>query len=115
MTLNEPEDKRDAASPEEIHRQAAALNHLLGEIGLSSNEQTQWWNLVAHRELGNRTATQAWLAGDTEAVKALVGRWYDATKSAANRASGTPEFLVVLRERLAELDQRFFSSLHRTG
>jgi hypothetical protein len=111
----EPDDERDTASPEEIHRRAAALNHLLGEIGLSSNESTTWWNLVAHRELGNRTATQAWLAGYTEAVKALVERWYEATKSAADRASGTPEFLVALREKLAELDERFFSSIHRTA
>lgn len=114
MTPNEPENGRDAASPEEAHREAA-LNHLLGEIGLLSNEQTRWWNLVVHAELGNRTATQAWLAGDTEEVKALVERWYEATKSAADRASGSPEFVVVLRERLAELNERFFVSFHRTA
>jgi hypothetical protein len=35
----------------ERNRQASALNHLLGEIGLSRNEETAWWNLVAQPEL----------------------------------------------------------------
>jgi hypothetical protein len=107
---------RDAASAEEVHRQAAALNHLLGEIGLSTAEQTTWWNLVAQAELGNRTATQAWLAGDNEAVKALVERWYEASKLAADRASGDPEFLVTLRRKIAELDRRLSgNSIHRSA
>ncbi len=72
MVPKEPANGRDAASPEEIHRQAAAVNHLFGQIGLSGDEPTEWWNLVAHRELGHRTATQAWLADDTETVRALV-------------------------------------------
>ena len=111
MTPIEPEGyKRDSASPEEMHRQTAALDHLLGEIGLSRNDQITWWNLVAQRELGNRTATQAWLAGDTEAVKALIERWYESSKLAASRVSGSPEFLVLLREKLAELEKRPFGS-----
>ncbi|MHB8290082.1 MAG: hypothetical protein ACYDEY_12760 [Acidimicrobiales bacterium] len=115
MVPKEPANGRDAASPEEIDRQAAAVNHLLGQIGPSGNEQTAWWNLVAHRELGHRTATQAWFAGDTETVRELVEHWYEATRLAADRASSTPEFLIELRKRLAELDERFFTSFHRTA
>jgi hypothetical protein len=109
MTTNESEEPDvDSASSVESNRQAAALNHLLGEIGLSSNEQTTWWNLVAQPELGNRTATQAWLAGDSDNVRALVERWYAASQLAADAASNSPEFLQLLRERLAELDKRPF-------
>ena len=44
MTPKEPrESDMESTSPEENNRQAAALNHLLGKIGLSTNEQTLWW------------------------------------------------------------------------
>ncbi|TMM19144.1 MAG: hypothetical protein E6G01_02520 [Actinobacteria bacterium] len=116
MSPKERENGRDAASAEELHRQAAALNHLLGEIGLSTSEQTTWWNLLAQPELRDRTPTQAWLAGDTAAVKALVERWYEASKLAADRASGIPELLVTLRQKIAELDRRLSgSSIHRSA
>ena len=88
----------------ERNRQASALNHLLGEIGLSRNEETAWWNPVAQPELGNRTATRAWLDGDIEQVIALVEHWYEQSKSAANRASNSPEFLASLRKKLSEID-----------
>lgn len=111
MTAIEPEENQnDQAHLEEMRRQAAALNHLLGEIGLSRDEQHTWWNLVAQRELGNRTATQAWLAGDTDAVRALIERWYEMTKTAADRASGSPEFLAHLRKKITELNERPFLS-----
>ena len=58
--------------PLENGRRAAAVSHLLGQIGLTTPEQTRWWNHVAHHELGGRTATQAWLAGDIDDVKALL-------------------------------------------
>lgn len=106
MTPKEPQDTpTNSTSPSEISRQATALSHLLGEIGLSGSEQTTWWNLVAQPDLGNRTATQAWLDGDTDAVKALVERWYEATKSAAHRASSSTEYLEILRKKLAELNK----------
>jgi len=106
VTPKEPQDTpTNSTSPSEISRQATALSHLLGEIGLSGSEQTTWWNLVAQPDLGNRTATQAWLDGDTDAVKALVERWYEATKSAAHRASSSTEYLEILRKKLAELNK----------
>ena len=98
-------------------RQAAALNHLLGQIGLSTDERAQWWNLVAHSEVGGRTATQAWLAGDADAVTALVEQWYTASSDAAGRAGRDPEFLALLRRKLADLDERASrgGSLHRSA
>jgi hypothetical protein len=99
-----PQSDINSANSLESNRQAAALNHLLGEIGLTTNEQTTWWNLVAQPDLGNRTATRAWLDGETEQVRALVERWYEKSKLAAERASNSPDFLALLRQKLSELD-----------
>jgi len=105
MTSKElPEVEVDSTTSIESNRQAAALNHLLGEIGLTRIEQTTWWNLVAQPELGNRTATQAWLDGDFNLVRVLVESWYEKSKLAADSASNSPEFLAMLRQKLSELD-----------
>jgi hypothetical protein len=95
---------------DEEHRQAAALNHLLGEIGLTTAEQTRWWNHVAYPELGDRTPTAAWLAGDIDGVTDLVKGWYDASTSGAGRAAANPDFLAMLRQKLDELDERVASA-----
>lgn len=109
-------DDQDASAENsgvERQRQAAALNHLLGEIGLTGASQTRWWNLVGHPELGGRTATQAWLDGDHEAVRSLVEKWYAATKSAAERVAGSPSLLRELRERLGRIPDG--GRLHRSA
>jgi hypothetical protein len=107
VTTIEPKDEpQNSENSIERSRQAAAINHLLGEIGLSGSETTAWWNLVAQPELGNRTMTQAWLSGDYAAVRALVERWYEASKSAVDRATKSPEFLNMLRQKISELDNR---------
>ena len=116
VTVNADSEDTETSDTEQ-HRQAAALNHLLGEIGLDSGEQTQWWNLVGHEELGGRTATQAWLAGDAEAVRLLVESWYESTRAAGRRALGNDGLLAELRQKLARLDLEYGSSnaLHRTA
>jgi hypothetical protein len=112
-----PGSDRTDSSDIERQRQAAAVNHLLGEIGLASGEQTQWWNLVGHKELGGRTATEAWLAGETETVRTLVEGWYAATRAAGQRALEDDELLTDLRRKLSDLESRYGSSntLHRTA
>jgi hypothetical protein len=99
-----PETNVNSTISLESNRQAAALNHLLGKIGLTRNEQTTWWNLVAQPDLENRTATRAWLDGDTDQVRTLVEHWYEKSKSAADHASNSPEFLAMLRQKISELD-----------
>lgn len=101
----------------ERQRQAAALNHLLGEIGLSRpDDRSEWWNLVAHPELGNRTATQAWLAGDTEAVRGLVEDWYAESQAATRQAMQDEALMAQVRERLTVLNERYDACrLHRTA
>ena len=99
----------------ERHRQAAALNHLLGEIGLATNERTRWWNLVSYEELGGRTPTQAWLAGDEDSVRALVEGWYKASSAAAARLMEDDDYLLRLRRKLKELDEKYSSGFNRSA
>jgi hypothetical protein len=114
---NQDDETRTLPSPEALRREAAALNHILGEIGLTSDEQVTWWNVVAQADLGNRTATQAWLAGDVEGVTALVKGWYAKSRSAADQASHSPEFLGTLRAKLADLEKWPYgdSPVHQTA
>lgn len=92
---------------EETQRQTAALYHLLGEIGLTKPGEYRWFNASTHPELGGRTPTGAWLAGDHEGVKSLVLSWYEATTRARRRVVEDPEMMAFLRRRLAELDKRY--------
>jgi hypothetical protein len=48
--------------------------------------------------------TQAWLAGDSAQVTSLVESWYAAGAKEAERAGGDPDFLAMLRRKLAELE-----------
>ena len=60
---------------DEGDRGAARLTVLLKSHGYSDAAITLWWNEVAHPELDNRTASQAWLTGrqeDREAMTRLV-------------------------------------------
>ena len=86
--------------PQELNRRAAAVNEILSRIGLSGGgaSMSEWWNLVSYDELGGRTPTQAWLAGDHEAVEKLVLSWFDRSEQAARRAQGDQAFLRMLEE-----------------
>jgi hypothetical protein len=53
-------------------RQAQALNGRLRELGRTREGVDTWWNLTRQPALGQRTPLQAWIAGDREAVLALV-------------------------------------------
>jgi hypothetical protein len=65
-------DAPRALSADEAGREAARIDHALSRAGFTDADATQWWNHAAHPQLGGRTATQAWLAGDYDAVKAIV-------------------------------------------
>ena len=84
----------------ESQRKAAAVNYLLDQIGLSEGRGTEWWNHQTYSELGDRTPTQAWLAGDEEGVRRLVGDWYRATQSALDDHRRDPIFMAMLRDRI---------------
>lgn len=87
----------------ESQRKAAAINYLLGQIGLSNGRETEWWNFQSYPELDGRTPTQAWLDGDEEAVRDLVDKWYADTQSAIDRHRNDPEFMAMLRRKIEAL------------
>jgi hypothetical protein len=73
----------------ESQRKAAAINFLLGQIGLSNGRETEWWN---HRP-----------AGDEEGVRKLVATWYAETQSAIDQHRSDPEFMAMLRRKAKAL------------
>lgn len=96
LDVLESDPSRD---PVESARRAAGINNLLENIGLSQGEVTEWWNHRSYRELGDRTPTQAWLAGDEQAVRALIDRWYEESESATEQRRQDPEFMAMLRRK----------------
>jgi hypothetical protein len=83
----------------ESQRKAAAINYLLGQIGLSNGRETEWWNHQSYVELGNRTPTQAWLDGDEDGVRNLVDKWYADTQDGIDLHRQDPEFMAMLRRK----------------
>ena len=113
--MSEPAGKvRDVtgteADPQELNRRAAAINEILGRIGLSgvARSSTEWWNLVGYTELEGRTPTQAWLAGDHEVVEKIVLEWFDRSEEAAKRARSDDGLLRMLADRRRLLDPQAF-------
>ncbi len=53
-------------------RVAMGLNEMLKELGYPPSAISGWWNTVPLAELGGRTATQAWVQGDQDAVRDLI-------------------------------------------
>jgi hypothetical protein len=60
----------------EAQREAQRLNEVLAsQRDWSPSQVTEWWNTVAHPELGSPgtlTATAAWNAGKYQAVRDLI-------------------------------------------
>jgi hypothetical protein len=92
-----------ASSGNESQHRAAALNVLLGQIGLSEGKETEWWNFRVYDELGGRTPTQAWLGGDKKAVERLVRGWHSETQRGLEERRHDPEFMRMLRDKLLAL------------
>lgn len=87
----------------ESQHRAAAINYLLGQIGSSIGIETEWWNYQSYAELGGRTPTQAWLAGDEDDVRKVVDKWYADTQSAIDQHRRDPEFMAMLRRKIETL------------
>jgi hypothetical protein len=88
-------------SGHEAQRRAAAINYLLGLIGLSDGRETVWWNHRIYDELGGHTPTQAWLAGDVQAVEQLVRGWY--TERALEERRRDPAFMAMIQHKIDAL------------
>jgi hypothetical protein len=76
-----------------------ALNVLLDQIAHSEGKET-------FDELGGRTPTQAWLAGDEKAVEQLVRGWYLETKRNLDAMRRDPRVMQMIRDKIAALDAK---------
>jgi hypothetical protein len=85
--------------PRELRYRAAAIEDLLERIATSTHAEGEWWNSSSYEELGGRTPTEAWLAGDHEAVERLVHIWYERSEQRAEEIRKDPAFLEMLEER----------------
>jgi hypothetical protein len=83
-----------------------ALNVLLDQIAHSEGKETEWWNFQTFDELGRRTPTQAWLAGDEKAVEQLVRGWYLETKRNLDAMRRDPRVMQMIRDKIAALDAK---------
>lgn len=62
----------DQLTPGEAHLEAARINVLLGNFGLSPSHVTYWWSECAYSELDKMTPLTAWQRGEYTRVKELV-------------------------------------------
>lgn len=70
---------------------------------IEHGSDSDWFNLRTYLELGNRTLTEAWRAGDRDAVIEVLDLWRESSEHVAQRALADPELLQELRDRSAEI------------
>jgi hypothetical protein len=90
----------------EAQRRAAAINDLLGRIGLSDGSTTERWNHQTYPELGGKTPTQAWLAGDHVGVRSLIDKWYAETERSIAENRRDPKYMATLRQQIDALNAK---------
>ena len=90
----------------EAQRRAAAINDLLGRIGLSDGSTTEWWNHQTYPELGGKTPTQAWLAGDHVGVRSLIDKWYGETERSIAENRRDHRCMATLRQKIDALNAK---------
>jgi len=93
----------DELKPEDARRVAAGINEILKALGRQPEDIDGWWNSTSFAELGNRTPTRAWLAGDYEAVRDLIESLQARSLAGAHQAMADPATHRMLRKQLAKL------------
>jgi hypothetical protein len=73
---------------------------------ISNGNNRDWWNMTTYPELGDRTATEAWQAGDHAAVELLIDKWYAEAEAHAERRRNDPKFMAMIERRSEELDAK---------
>ena len=68
--MTTPDDQ--VTPPRGSQREAIRVNVLLGNIGCSPRQVTQWWVESAYSELDGATPLAAWNRGEFSRVKVLV-------------------------------------------
>jgi hypothetical protein len=99
-------DNLHELSDDQRRQVAAGLNQMLVELGEAEQEISDWWNLIGFPQLGGRTPTQAWLAGDYENVRDLVRSLYEDSAQSAIRLKKSASFAeLVNRDRESRSSQ----------
>ena len=87
-------------TPTEAQLEAIRINVVLGNIGCSPTEVTQWWIETSYSELNGATPLIAWQRGDYSQVKALVESLI--SRQFAEQLADNPHLL----KRMADLGGR---------
>ena len=88
-----------ALSQIEQARRQAAIDELVNRIANSSGDSDEWWNASTHEELGGRTPTEAWLAGDHDGVMRVIAGWYKQSDERAEQIRNDPAMLEMIEDR----------------
>ena len=80
-------------------RRQAAIDELVDRIATSSGDSDQWWNASTREDLGGRTLTEAWLAGDHGGVMRVIAGWYQQTDERAEQIRNDPAMLEMIEDR----------------
>jgi hypothetical protein len=71
---------------------------------IANGRPNDWFNMSTSELLGNRTPTEAWQAGDHQAVERMIDKWYADAEASAERHRNDPTFMAMLERRREELD-----------
>lgn len=63
-----------------------------------------WFNMSTSELLGNRTPTEAWRAGDHEAVERMIDQWYATAEASAERHRNDPTLMTMIDRRREDID-----------
>jgi hypothetical protein len=90
----------------EAERRAAAISDLLNRIELSDGNATEWWNHRTYPQLGGRTPTEAWQAGDHQGVRELIDHWYAETERTIDERRRDAAYMAMLRRKVDALNAK---------
>lgn len=92
--------------PVEQGRRQDAIEDLLTRVANSSGDAGEWWNGRTYEELGGRTPTDAWLAGDQDGVSHLILGWYQRSEQRAEQIRNDPAILEMIEERRRSIAEK---------
>lgn len=74
------------------------------EAGVNGSD-ADWFNggESARAQLGGRTPTEAWRAGDHKAVEQLLDHWYADAEALAERHRANPTYMATIERLRAEI------------
>jgi hypothetical protein len=71
---------------------------------IENGNALDWFNMTTYAELGDRTPTDAWQAGDHQVVELLIDKWYADSEASAERHRNDPKFMAMIDRRREAMD-----------